>query len=154
MEGEKAIALNANNASVLADIGTYLVWTGELERGSAMVRKAAALNPKHAGWYYLSLSFTEYMNENYEQAVDYALRINLPDFHWAQAHLAAAYGQLGRLVEGRATIDKLIEIYPDFAENAWMEYRKFNFPDEQIHRSIDGLRKAGLDIRDETVASD
>ena len=59
-EGERAIALNPNNSWVLANIGTYLVWTGELERGSAMVKKAAALNPNHPDWYYLSLSFTEY----------------------------------------------------------------------------------------------
>jgi hypothetical protein len=56
---------------------------------------------------------------------------------------------LGRTAEGRATIDKLLEIYPDFAENAWDEYRKFNMPDELIRRQLDGLRKAGLDVPDD-----
>ena len=107
-EGERAIALNPNNSWILANFGTYLVWTGELERGSAMVKKAAALNPKHGDWYYLSLSFTEYHKENYEKAMECALKINLPNFHWAQIHLAVAYGQLGRTAEGRATIDKLL----------------------------------------------
>jgi len=153
-EGERAIALNPNNSWVLANIGTYLVWTSELERGSAMVKKAAALNPNHPGWYYLSLSFTEYHKENYEKAVEYALKINLPNFHWAQIHLAAAYGQLGRTVEGRATISKLLVIFPDFAERAWDEYRKFNIPDELIRRSLEGLRKAGLDVPDEPAAVD
>ena len=39
-----------------------------------------------------------------------------------------------------------LEIYPDFAEKAWNEYRMFNIPDELIRRSLDGLRKAGLDV--------
>ncbi len=57
---------------------------------------------------YLGLSFTEYHKENYEKAMECALKINLPNFHWAQIHLAVAYGQLGRTAEGRATIDKLL----------------------------------------------
>ena len=125
------------------------MWTGELERGSAMVKKAAVLNPNHPGWYYLSLSFAEYHKGNYEKALEHALKINLPDFHWAQAHVAAAYGQLGRMAEGKATIEKLLRIFPDFAEKAWDEYRKFNIPETLIRRSLDGLRKAGLDIPDE-----
>jgi adenylate cyclase len=153
-EGERAIALNPNNSWVLANIGTYLVWTGELDRGSAMVKKAAALNPNHPGWYFLSLSFTEYQKKNYDKALDYALKINTPGFHWAQIHLAVAYGQLGRTAEGRATIDKLLENYPDFAENAWDEYRKYNVPDELIRRELDGLRKAGLDVPDGPPANE
>jgi len=153
-EGERANALNPNNSWILANFGTYLVWTGELERGSAMVKKAAALNPKHGDWYYLSLSFTEYHKENYEKAMECALKINLPNFHWAQIHLAVAYGQLGRTAEGRATIDKLLVIFPDFPEKAWDEYRTFNILDELIRRSLDGLRKAGLDIREEPATAD
>ena len=153
-EGERAIALNPNNSWVLANIGTYLVWTGEIDRGSAMVKKAAALNPNHPGFYFLSLSFAEYQKKNYDKALDYALKINTPGFHWAQIHLAVAYGQLGRTAEGRATIDKLLEIYPDFAENAWDEYRKFNIPDTLIRRELDGLRKAGLDVPDGPPANE
>ena len=78
----------------------------------------------------------------------------MPHFHWAQIHLAAAYGQLERTPEGQATIDKLLVIFPDFAEKAWDEYRKFNIPDELIRRSLDGFRKAGLDIPDEPVTAD
>ncbi len=145
-EGERAIALNPNNATILADVGTYLVWTGSLERGSAMVKKAAALNPGHGSWYYLSLSYTEYQVKNYEKAMRYALKIGLPDFHWSQIHLAAAYGQLGRDAEAGSTVEKLLNLYPDFAEKAWEEFRKFNNPDAFIRHSVEGLRKAGLNI--------
>ena len=39
-ESERAIALNPNNASVLADLGGYLVSMGEVDRGLPMVKKA------------------------------------------------------------------------------------------------------------------
>jgi len=148
-EGERAIALNPNNASVLADIGSSLVNIGEFERGSAMVRKAAALNPNHPGWYNFPLTIAEYQKQNYDAALSYALKINMPDFYWTQVQLAAAYGQLGKNDEGRESIGKLLTLYPDFAENAWAEYRKFNAPDELIRNSLDGLRKAGLDVPDD-----
>ncbi len=147
-EGERAIALNPNNASVLADIGSSLVNIGEFDRGAAMVRKAAALNPYHPGWYYFALTIAEYQKESYDAALDYALRINMPDFFWTHVQLAAAYGQLGRTSEAQDAVDNLLTLYPQFAEHVWDEYRKWNAPDETIRRSIDGLQKAGLDIPD------
>jgi len=153
-EGERAVALNPNNATILANIGAQLVQIGEFQNGSEMIRKAAALNPYHPGWYYLPLTFAEYQEGNFDKALGYALKINLPGFYWNQVHLAVAYGQLGRQEEGRAAIDKLLELYPDFAKNAWDEYRKFNIPDTLIRRHNDGLRKAGLDIPDEPAAAD
>jgi len=147
-EADRAVALNANNAAILANIGAQLVNIGEIDRGSAMIKKAMVLNPKHPGWYYFALSSAEYGKENYDKALGYALRINLPDFYWTQIHLAAAYGQLGRTAEAKVAIDKLLELYPDFANNAWDEYRAWNAPEAFIRHGHEGLRKAGLDIPD------
>jgi len=148
-EAEQAIALDPNGSTALADMGTHLVYTGELERGSAMVRKAVALNPKHPNWYYWSLSFTEYQKENYDKALEYGLKIDSPNVFWNHVFLAAAYGQLGRTAEARTAIDKLLKLYPDFAENAMDEHRQLNFTDDAIRRYFDGLRKAGLDVPDD-----
>ena len=48
----------------------------------------------------------------------------------------------------------MLELCPDFAEQAWDGYRSFNVPDEIIRRDLDGLRKAGFDIPDEPTAAD
>ncbi len=47
----------------------------------------------------------------------------------------------------------MLKLYPDFAEKAWDEYRNLNVPDEITRRDLDGLRKAGLDTRDEPTAA-
>ena len=97
----------------------------------------------------ISAVIAEYQKENYDAALKYALKINIPDFYWTQVQLAAAYGQLGRTDERRKSVNKLLALYPDFGDNAWAEYRKFNASDEVIRNSLDGLRKAGLDVPDD-----
>lgn len=58
---------------------------------------------------------------------------------------AAALGQLGRREEARKTIEKLLELRPDFATAARHEYRKW-LDDKYVELVIDGLRNGGLDI--------
>jgi len=152
-EAERAIALNPNNCNVLAGIGAHLTYTGEIERGSALVRKAATLNPNHPGWYHLSLSLVEYLQGNYDNALNHALKINLPTVFWTEVRLAMAFAELGRTADAQAAIDRLLTLYPDFAENFWEEHRRINMEDSLIRRSRDGLRKAGLDIPEESAAS-
>ena len=52
--------------------------------------------------------------------------------------------QLGRTREAKVAVDKLLKLYPDFPHQA-REYRNY-IPDTAIEHSIDGLRKAGLDV--------
>ncbi len=118
-----------------------------------MVRKAATLNPNHPGWYNLSLSFTEYMRGDFDAALNYAQKINLPKVFWSEVRLAMAYAQLGRTADAQAVVDRLLTLYPDFAENFWEEHRRINMEDSLIRRSRDGLRKAGLDIPEEPTVS-
>ena len=68
----------------------------------------------------------------------------MPDMFWTQAFLAMDYGQLGRTREAKVAVDKLLKLYPDFPHQA-REYRNY-IPDTAIEHSIDGLRKAGLDV--------
>ena len=45
---------------------------------------------------------------------------------------------------------KLLELYPAFAENARHELQKFNVTPTLTEHVIDGLRKAGLEVPEET----
>ena len=49
---DRAIALNPNNAQVLWVAGANLIFAGEGERGIALVRRAAALDPHQPAWRY------------------------------------------------------------------------------------------------------
>jgi adenylate cyclase len=74
------------------------------------------------------------------------LEIELPDFYWTQAYLAATYAQLGRKEEARSAVAKLLKLYPGFGANYRREARKYNATDAQMERFVEGLRKAGLDV--------
>jgi len=45
-------------------------------------------------------------------------------------------------------------LYPDFPDKVRQEYRKWNWPEAEIEHSIEGLRKAGLDVPDELAAGE
>ena len=88
-----------------------------------------------------------------EEALDAAQKINMPGFWVTHVNLARAYGQLGRQAEAAKSIEKLLELYPDYPDHARMRLRKWNWPEAAIEQSIEGLRKAGLDIPDEDAAA-
>ena len=68
---------------------------------------------------------------------------------WDYMARAASYAQLGRMEEAQEEIAQMLAVDPNFARDIWEQFRKFNFPDENIEAYIDGLRKAGLDIPEE-----
>lgn len=84
----------------------------------------------------------------YREALDAALRINMPGYFHAQAALAAAAGQLGQHETARKAVRDLLAIKPDFGNEARHEYTKWYSP-ELVEHLLDGLRKAGLEIAPE-----
>jgi tetratricopeptide (TPR) repeat protein len=145
-EAEQALALNPNDVLVLADLGSFFGYIGQLERSIALTKKAMALNPHHPSWYYAIVFNYHYHRREYAEALVAAQKWNVPEFYWNQVHLAQAYAQLGRKPEAQAAIAKLLELYPDFAGKAREEIRAWNLTDKMTEHELEGLRKAGLEI--------
>jgi TolB-like protein len=141
-EAQRALALNPNDPETLADIGHYLAFMGEFERGIELSGRARQLNPLHPGWYYFSFARYHYDQRAYEETLADVQRISMPHFYWSWVLQAAAEGQLGRAQAG-ASLAQIYALKPDFAARA--ELQKWNVaPDDQEH-ILDGLRKAGLE---------
>lgn len=149
-EEDRALALSPNNSYVLAAAGMWLSFSGQWDRGLALIRKAQALNPYHPGWYHFPLAINHYRKAEYDQAAAEFAKINTPGWYQMHAGLAASYGQLGRKQEAQAAVKTLLERKPDFLADPRHFYRMRNLPDELGERLMDGLRKAGLDIPPET----
>ncbi|MEX2650378.1 MAG: adenylate/guanylate cyclase domain-containing protein [Alphaproteobacteria bacterium] len=143
---EHAIALNPNNASVIADLGLWMAYSGNWERGMALMRKAMILNPLHPRWFFFAFLLDHYRNGEYREALTEGLKINIPENPGVQAGLAAVYGQLGEAEKARATLDHILEIQPGFADDPRAWFVKRRVPDELVESLMDGLRKAGLDV--------
>jgi TolB-like protein/cytochrome c-type biogenesis protein CcmH/NrfG len=147
---ERALALNPLDGSNEA---IFLVtFTGDWDRGCALIERAMELNPHHPGWYRLMFSFNEYRKANYRAAVDEAVKANVPGFFWTNVMLSAAHAQLGELEAARNAVRDLLAQKEDFAKSAREAIGKWLDPQLTAHL-IEGMRKAGLEIDAPTVNS-
>jgi adenylate cyclase len=143
---EQALALNPNNAWIVGDLGTWMAYSGDWERGKALVRKSMILNPIHQRWLHFPFFLDHYRKGEYREARTVALKINLPQNHMAQAALAAVYGQLGETENARATIDHILAMHPKFADDPRAAFVTRRMPRDLVEAIMDGLRKGGLQI--------
>jgi TolB-like protein len=140
-EARRAIDLNPNDPETLADIGHYLAFMGEFERGAELSRRARLLNPLHPGWYHFSFARLHYNQRAYAAVVADMERVGLPHFYWTHLLTAAALGQMGHPDAGKA-LARIFEVKPDFSARA--ELRKWNAAPDDLEHIMDGLRRAGL----------
>ena len=110
-----------------------------------MVETAMQMNPNYPGVLRFTAFTHAYCQGKYAEALEAAVRINMPRFFYAQAALAAALGQLGQREAAEKAAREVLALRPDFAAVARREYAKWYNP-EDIERLVDGLGKAGLEI--------
>jgi len=145
---DRAIEHHPNHSYALADIAEKYFFSGQMERGHALMSKASALNPNHPGWYNFVPMAYHYQKSEFDTALEYALQIQMPDFFLMHAHLAAIYAQLGRAEDATASAERLLTLYPDFEKESFTIFANYNVPDAMVARFHDGFRKAGLNIPD------
>ena len=140
-EAQRALDLNPNDPETLADIGHYLAFMGDFERGAELSQRARQLNPLHPGWYYFASARQHYDQRAYEAVLTEVQRVSLPHFYWTHLLNAAARGQLGQ-AEAAQSLERIYELKPDFC--ARTELTKWNAAPDDFEHLLDGLRKAGL----------
>jgi len=144
---EQAIAMNPNDAWILGEIGTWTAYSGEWERGKALVEKSMLLNPRHQRWLFISYVLDHYLKGEFAEALTNLHKMNLPQNYWVQAILAATYAELGEMARAEQTLKHVLTIRPSFVENPREPFATRRMPRELIEGLMDGLRKAGLDVK-------
>ncbi len=139
---ERSMALNPLDGSNEAFF--LITFTGDWERGCALIRRAMEQNPHHPRWYELILGVNEYRLAHYHAAVDEIVKGNVPDSFWKSALLAAAHGQLGEIEAARDALKGLLVEKEDFARSGEELLGKWYDP-QLVGHLMEGLRKAGLD---------
>jgi TolB-like protein len=142
---ERAVALNPMNSATTAFLGILLAYAGDWQKGSALVERAAQLNPQHPDWYWFGPFYDEYRKGAYQAALDVAARINMPHYFYTHVALAVAHARLGEREAAASAVRDLLALKPDFAATARREFGKWHQP-ELVEHLVDGLRKAGLEI--------
>jgi len=146
-EVERALALNPNSLLFIDNIGYLFTLFGDWERGPALIRKAIKLNPYYNIIVHYALWVDWVRQEKYQQAYLETLNFRKPMFFWDPLMKAAAFGQLGRIEEGREATENLLKLKPDFPTRGRVligHYVKF---EEIVERIISGLGQCGLEIR-------
>jgi len=146
---EKAVQLQPSDADAHGYLGLYLMWAGRAEEAIAPIKKALRLNPQvlFSTGPYLNFSGFAYVTaDRYGEAIsafeESAKRGGATGIE-ALAYSAAAYSELGKEQEARATVQKLLEKDPDFSLRSWVWLRLYKNLDDW-KRLLNVFRKAGL----------
>jgi adenylate cyclase len=142
---ERAIALNPMDGGTAAFLGMLTAYSGDWERGCAMVERAMQLNSHHLSWFWFPFFFNAYRKGDYQGALAFALKIDLAGFFFTYIALAAVYGKLGDANAAQEAARELVLLRPNFTSTVREEFEKWWAP-QLIEDLLDGLRKAGLEI--------
>jgi hypothetical protein len=73
--------------------------------------------------------------------------MNMPDNYMVQASLAAAYAMNGEQAKAEQALAHILEIRPDYPDDPRAPFRARGMPSELIEGIMEGLRKAGLEVK-------
>jgi adenylate cyclase len=146
LEAERAIALNPYAPDIVAGLAFQIAYAGRWERGIGLLEHLLELNPDAMAWIPIPLSINQYRLGNYEAAFTEARKVTLPEYWRTWFVRTLALAQLGRIEEAEAALKRMLELYPEFADDPRGECEKWNWSPELIEHMLDGLGKAGLDI--------
>jgi adenylate cyclase len=143
---EEGIAVNPNNSFFLADMGNYITYSGDWERGVALSERARELNPLHGNWMYYPTFLDQYRRGKYQEALNTMLKIGWPNNYVSQTNLAAVYGQLGETEKAWEVIEHIREIHPSFDDDPRFPFVVRRMPKEFVELIMEGLQKVGYDV--------
>jgi adenylate cyclase len=147
-QGERAVALNPGDPTVLTYYAMSLNFAGRSEEAITLLQKAIRLNP--IGSYYNHVSNNQLGNAlmytgRYEEAVSAYKKViqRTPNYMWSHIQLTATYSMMGREKEARAEAAEVLRINPKFSLDF---YAKTSLLKDQSVKDniINALRKAGL----------
>lgn len=146
-EAQNALDLNASDGTTLGLIGMYMAFSGDWDRGLAMVEKAKLLNPNFPDYYHLDTGCGAFVKGNYQDALDQMLKANLVDFPLFQIILIATYARLNRSEDAYRQLEDLQRIQPGTTREIALQIlqKMFPFQPEFVEDVMGGLAAAGLD---------
>lgn len=141
-EYASALALNPNDADVMAEMADALVYAGRCEEAVELLIKAMRLNPYYPDWYLWYLGGAYFQNEQFKKAIETLLQMTNPTE--GRRLLAASYAHMGHLDEAKEQARLVRQAHPQFYTDKWRTTQPFK-NSKDLERLISGLRMAGLE---------
>jgi adenylate cyclase len=140
--GERAIALNANDADSYASLGNTLVFAGRPAEGIKLIQKAMRLNPHYPPRYLNLLGLAYHTAERCEEALvplEKAVTLE-PNFFPSHANLSACYAELDRLAEAQREMAEILRINPNASLERQRKFMPYKDPAD-MERNLAALRE-------------
>ncbi|MBU0516904.1 MAG: tetratricopeptide repeat protein [Proteobacteria bacterium] len=143
--GERAVALDPNNAMAHAMLAHTKYYTGQYDQTILLIKKAMRLHPHYPYWHLVHLGLAYLQTEQYDLAreVFRELVARAPDRHWGYAGLALVHARLGQEEEARRQVDKAKKVNPELTLQTYAMTDFYQDP-KVLKRILDDLRRAGL----------
>ena len=145
VEGERAVALDANDTDSYVSLGNTLVFAGRPEEGIKLIEKAMHLNPRYPPRYLNLLGLAYRKAGRCEEALvplKKALTLS-PNFGPVHFNVTVCYAELGRLEEAQVEVAEILRINPNASLENVRRIMPYKDPAD-IERDLAALRKAGL----------
>jgi hypothetical protein len=150
---ERNIALRPDGTQALAQGGFLLVISGDPARGLALTDRARELTKAPFVFYDLTYAASHLRERRYGDALAAAMKVDQPDWIFAQAILAAAAAHGGRPEIAQAAVARIRELYPSFEADAAENFERWHFDAVFYDALASGLRAAGLELPGRNAAS-
>ena len=141
---KKILELNPNAGFLVGTAGWFLAMAGQYDEGFRFIEQSMQLNPFFPSWFHFPYYLNSYLNGKFGDALKTVKKFGLPEFFWNPLMQAAALGQLERITEAQAALQRLISLKPDFPERARFYISCFLIKDKWVDLTLEGLKKAGL----------
>lgn len=149
--GERALALNPNDLELIGEFGMRLAMAGDWARGTAMIRSVVDRDPAGSRFHLTILAVDALRQGRNEEALALLDRSQTAEVPTTAMLRAAALGHLGRIEEARLAGEIGLRALPALFERLDAEFAKRNFQPDVRRVLVDGWRRAGLPVPEETV---
>jgi TolB-like protein len=132
----RALALNANNPELLAQLGWRVAFTREWDEGIAMIRQAIERSRATHGWYFLHLAFDDYRRGDCGATLADLARMGSTFFFISPALVAMCQAELDNQEAARRALDEALALDPTFAKDPRGAFRLHRIPADLIDQFI------------------
>jgi adenylate cyclase len=141
-----ALAIKPAHPGMLAQIGMLLTVSGDWRRGTQLVQDAMPFAVHVPAWNYTAFAFRYLQTHQYDEALQWALKVDAPNWFIAPMTVAASAQLAGRHDIAEREIKRLLELEPDFVTKGPELLRRWRLNDELLEALLTGLRGAGLEV--------
>ncbi len=148
-EAKRAVQISPNSGVRLAQQATILVMSGNSEQGLEIYKRAQQLMESMPPILFMGLFINDYQNERYENALETLHKLDAQKLWILPACFAATYARLDNPEKANVSINSLLSLLPDFGSDPSGYLERYLGSSEGVETIVDGLRKAGLEIKAE-----